>query len=110
MKDQRVPLLQEFIAASSARGSGCASQQNRVAKVRFGSEADIEACPRNVRFTHAHRLLTAAPVSLEHLHLCCKGSCEFVEKLAPHCPVEESSSPLDFLILEKIRNRFTVRS
>ena len=26
-----------------------------------------------------HRLLTAAPVSLERLHLCCKGSCEFVE-------------------------------
>jgi hypothetical protein len=30
------------------------------------------------------------------------GSCEFVEKLAPHCPVAESSPPLDFLILEKI--------
>ena len=27
--------------------------------------------------THAHRLLTAAPLSLERLHLCCKGSCEF---------------------------------
>ena len=26
-----------------------------------------------------HRLLTAAPVSLERLHLCCKGSCEFIE-------------------------------
>src|SRR5262249_32383895 len=29
----------------------CASQQNRVANVRFGSKADIAARPRNVRFT-----------------------------------------------------------
>jgi len=27
-----------------------------------------------------HRLLAAAPVSLERLHLCRKGSCEFVLK------------------------------
>jgi len=33
-----------------------------------------------------HRLLTAAPVSLERLYLCCKGSCKFVESsLALSC-------------------------
>jgi hypothetical protein len=59
---QRVPLLQEFIAASSAlatgdasyllrRGGGCASQQNWIANVRFGSLADIEARLADVRFT-----------------------------------------------------------
>ena len=48
---QRVPLLQEFIAASARYGNGSppaiasarggASQQNWVANVRFGSKADI---------------------------------------------------------------------
>src|SRR5690242_12920045 len=63
MKDQRASLLREFIAASaamatgrppaisSARGSGYATQQNRVANVRFGSQADIEARQSDVRFT-----------------------------------------------------------
>jgi hypothetical protein len=31
------------------------------------------------RNRRAASFATAAPVSLERLHLCCKGSCEFVE-------------------------------
>jgi hypothetical protein len=38
------------------------------------------------RNTARHLLRTAAQVSLERLHLCCKGSCEFVESsLALSC-------------------------
>src|SRR6516165_10232620 len=33
------------------RQCGCASQQIQVADVRFGSKADIGACPGHVRFT-----------------------------------------------------------
>jgi hypothetical protein len=38
----------------------------------------VQTPPRR-RNAARRRLLTAAPVSLERLHLCCKGSCEFVE-------------------------------
>jgi hypothetical protein len=59
-------------------------------------------------------LLTAAPVSLERLHLCCKGSSEFVESSLrtvlwrnPHRrsifdPGKiETDRPADFLILQE---------
>ncbi|HVI65507.1 MAG TPA: hypothetical protein VM910_23435, partial [Bradyrhizobium sp.] len=37
------------------RDPDCASQQIRVADVRFGSKADISECPSDVRFTPKSR-------------------------------------------------------
>jgi hypothetical protein len=45
----------------------------------------------------------AAPVSLERLHLCCKGSCEFVESSHALSRVAESSPRLDFLLEKKYK-------
>ena len=53
-------------------------------------------------------LLTAASVSLERLHLCCKGSCEFVESSLRTVLLRHR--PGRFFLLGKNRNRATASS
>ena len=103
------------LALYENRWSGNAADDER-AGIKYDPLRDLAELPLLRRAVTAasrrnaarHRLLTAAPVSLERLHLCCKGSCEFVESsLALSCC--GIITTVEFWILQKtepIHRRF----
>jgi hypothetical protein len=61
----------------------------------------IDVATASRRNAARHRLLTAAPVPLERVHLCCKGSCEFVESSHRTVLLRKFSPTMKFWILQK---------
>ena len=82
----------EWGSGVGLRGGTQKSSADAATSAKWGApqdRADLNRRPdatASRRHAARHRLLTAALVSLERLHLCCKGSCEFVESsLALSC-------------------------